>query len=636
MKKVIVACVLASLVATSSAVAQHQYGWTISASQTDPHANTGGIAAGGLGHLYLWYMCSVGGGMSAADFGLQSTGVIFAGFSPLSGFLNAGSGSNLLLAVGGCPTGPVVAGDITVFYFGGAGSMCIVNSTNNIRVTVDCESPSPLAWNLHAVGWDALGTPSCSEPLCSSPCSPVLTVGSGSTYVYRDCPAQVPITITDSCDLGAFQFDMPFDDATLDFTSAALGPFLGSTGRNVLAVGPHVLLGRVSYGAISFGGAAGPTGAGNLATLTFTNRNGGSTPISESLDLQAIEVLNTSGVPVTALSTPGTVNLRNSIYADFDANCEVTVTDLMQIATRWGAVSGDSRYNALYDIDLVTPGDFCASAPDGDIDIVDIQLGASRWAATCASAPAWLATSSIVTPAPVSFALDPDVVAGAVGQIATVGIRASGAQDLGAFEAQLAFDSDVVEVVGIRSGGFLEHGQNTAVPLMAPRGDGVQAVSAFSFGSAEGADGEGIVAYVDLRLKTCGESALRIKDARGVTKAGAECPRGQTQNGEIVCATGIEATAGTAPRGLQIAPNPFASRTTVSFALAAQEHVLVAVFDIGGRRVRELADNELATGVHALAWDGRDDAGRVVPAGIYFVRVTGPVTRHTEKVVVSR
>ncbi|MFN8176389.1 MAG: hypothetical protein U0167_00520 [bacterium] len=162
----ILAIVVAVLLVAMPSFA-NQYGWTISSSQSTPAANVGGLTPGVLGHLYLWYACSIGGGMSAADFGLQANGVIFAGFSPLNGFLNAGSGQNILIAVGGCPPGPIAAGDITVFYLGGAGSMCVVNSINNIRVTVDCTSPTPRAWDLKAVGWDALGTPACNESLCS-------------------------------------------------------------------------------------------------------------------------------------------------------------------------------------------------------------------------------------------------------------------------------------------------------------------------------------------------------------------------------------------------------------------------------------------------------------------------------------
>src|SRR6185436_13417038 len=135
----------------------NQYGWTISSSQSNAFANTGGVIPGGLAHIYLWYHCSDNGGMSAADFGIAAVGgMAYAGFAPLNGFLNAGSQTNLLLAVGGCPVGPVVAGDLTIIWFGSAAGVCIVPSNTGLRVTVDCVSPTPSAWPLLAVGWDAL------------------------------------------------------------------------------------------------------------------------------------------------------------------------------------------------------------------------------------------------------------------------------------------------------------------------------------------------------------------------------------------------------------------------------------------------------------------------------------------------
>jgi hypothetical protein len=165
--KRILTIAFALLVAASPAFALNQYGWTISASQSDAHAHTGGVLPGGLAHLYLWYLCSDNGGMSAADFGIAAVGgMAYAGFAPLNGFLNAGNQNNLLLAVGGCPTGNMVAGDLTIIWFGSAAGVCIVPSNTGLRVTVDCTNPTPSAWPLNAIGWDALGPPACSETLC--------------------------------------------------------------------------------------------------------------------------------------------------------------------------------------------------------------------------------------------------------------------------------------------------------------------------------------------------------------------------------------------------------------------------------------------------------------------------------------
>jgi len=49
--------------------------------------------------------------------------------------------------------------------------------------------------------------------------------------------------------------------------------------------------------------------------------------------------------------------------------------------------------------------------------------------------------------------------------------------------------------------------------------------------------------------------------------------------------------------------------------------VEVSVYDLGGRRVRLIESPGRTTGGHSATWDGRDDAGSIVPPGVYVVRV---------------
>ncbi len=68
-------------------------------------------------------------------------------------------------------------------------------------------------------------------------------------------------------------------------------------------------------------------------------------------------------------------------------------------------------------------------------------------------------------------------------------------------------------------------------------------------------------------------------------------------------------------------PNPFRSSTTVRFALPQPGPVDIAVYDLSGRRVRTLLAGALDAGEQRATWDGRDDSGARVVAGIYFVRL---------------
>ncbi len=65
-------------------------------------------------------------------------------------------------------------------------------------------------------------------------------------------------------------------------------------------------------------------------------------------------------------------------------------------------------------------------------------------------------------------------------------------------------------------------------------------------------------------------------------------------------------------------PNPFNPSTTIRFVLPKQENVSLHIIDLLGRRVRTLVENRMDAGEHSILWDGRDDAGADVAAGVYF------------------
>lgn len=71
-------------------------------------------------------------------------------------------------------------------------------------------------------------------------------------------------------------------------------------------------------------------------------------------------------------------------------------------------------------------------------------------------------------------------------------------------------------------------------------------------------------------------------------------------------------------------PNPFNSQTTIHFeTMTDRDDVDVTIYDIAGRRVRQLRPPALGAGRHSLAWDGQDSSGRRMPSGKYFVLLHG-------------
>ena len=158
---------------SSFAADTYEYGWSISGSSVDPFANTGAFVPG-LGTLYLWYQCNVKDGMSAAEFDIVSANAanVFLSFSATNGFLNAGNGNALLIAVGACPSGPIVAGTILILK-NAPGEYCIAPSASNgISVTVDCDT-NPTTHDNVVVGWSDAGAPGCGGRIDGLLCNPV-------------------------------------------------------------------------------------------------------------------------------------------------------------------------------------------------------------------------------------------------------------------------------------------------------------------------------------------------------------------------------------------------------------------------------------------------------------------------------
>ena len=82
----------------------------------------------------------------------------------------------------------------------------------------------------------------------------------------------------------------------------------------------------------------------------------------------------------------------------------------------------------------------------------------------------------------------------------------------------------------------------------------------------------------------------------------------------------------------RVAPNPFGESVRVSFdAPLAGVPRPAGVYDVRGRRIRQLTP-----GRDDLVWDGRDERGRSVPAGVYFIRVPTSGEDRTLRVVKTR
>ena len=84
-----------------------------------------------------------------------------------------------------------------------------------------------------------------------------------------------------------------------------------------------------------------------------------------------------------------------------------------------------------------------------------------------------------------------------------------------------------------------------------------------------------------------------------------------------------------AARLLPNVPNPFNPTTELRFALEDAGQVGLRVFDARGRLVRRFAPEGYTAGTHGVTWDGRDQTGRSMSSGVYYVQMVSTVNGET-------
>jgi hypothetical protein len=164
---------------------------------------------------------------------------------------------------------------------------------------------------------------------------PTQTVNVNQTFT-------VDILVENAVNLGAFEFALEYNNSCIRATGVTLGPFLGRTGRTVHEVGPRLPTGRVEYGAGSSGTQAGPSGNGKLATITFQARSAACT---SRLDLRNAEVIltDTAGTPQPVQQVrDGDVQVvpntcpPNNCPEDINGDGVVNIVDIQLVASKWG------------------------------------------------------------------------------------------------------------------------------------------------------------------------------------------------------------------------------------------------------------------------------------------------------------
>jgi hypothetical protein len=85
------------------------------------------------------------------------------------------------------------------------------------------------------------------------------------------------------------------------------------------------------------------------------------------------------------------------------------------------------------------------------------------------------------------------------------------------------------------------------------------------------------------------------------------------------------------------APNPFNPRTVIDYSLARPAHVRLDIFDVQGRHVRTLVnDQQAGPAQYQVPWTGTNDRGRAVSSGVYYFRLQAGELQETRRVTLLK
>ena len=107
-----------------------------------------------------------------------------------------------------------------------------------------------------------------------------------------------------------------------------------------------------------------------------------------------------------------------------------------------------------------------------------------------------------------------------------------------------------------------------------------------------------------------------------------------------ICLDQVTAAEKDGPRASSLAlrayPNPFNPSVRLTYTLAGASPVRIGIYDAAGRLVKTLFDGKREAGSQRELWNGRDETGRPVAAGVYFARIAALGTTEARKIVLVR
>ncbi len=208
------------------------------------------------------------------------------------------------------------------------------------------------------------------------------------------------------------------------------------------------------------------------------------------------------------------------------------------------------------------------------------------------------------------------------GDVIDVDVIISNAADVRAYDAQITYDSDLLNLLNIQQTDFIPN----ADYIQKIWGNRIVLAGAMEGRDYAGAAGSSVLATLRFEARTDGKPEFNFV-------------KGMVINSADESAVPAFHNANAVPENYQLFnnyPNPFNPSTHIDFLTPVDGKVKLAVYNVLGQEIARLVDDNLQAGSYHFTWDGTNHSGQRVASGVYFYRLEANNFVATRKMIMLK
>ncbi|MBN1291482.1 MAG: T9SS type A sorting domain-containing protein, partial [Candidatus Latescibacteria bacterium] len=314
--------------------------------------------------------------------------------------------------------------------------------------------------------------------------------------------------------------------------------------------------------------------------------------MDNSVTVYEYYVLGTDGNPDNAFETGTGLGFAYAGGADYNSDGKVGLGDLVLFGNKWGSSATQAGWISAFDLNK-----------DGSVGLGDLVLLGNEW--TPGSKVAKMAF-----PVNTNVGIAMDAQYDEASSAYLVNFTVNDVDGLNGLGLTLAYDTEALEIV---EDGIIGLGNVNITKITE---EGLLDINSYF------AEGE-----------FSGTISVAFK-SKGMNKdLDFELVNGIVAINSVVNAVSdlASVTLKAVPSVYSLAqnyPNPFNPTTTIEYSIPQSGHVELAIWNIAGQKVRTLVNEQQDASYRKIVWDGRNELGETVGAGLYFYKLsTGNFTK---------